>query len=288
MGIVENKGFEASFEYNHQFGKDLTVSLRGNFTMNQDEIIENAEAEPLYPWLEKRGTNVLARFGYIAEGLYASEEEIKERGITQFGETIPGQSVKPGDIKYKDLNGDNHIDENDKCMIGRGDVPKYYYGFGGDFRYKNVGFGILFQGTAGADRLLDGSGIRPFTNSTGGGTLYANIEDRWSKDDPTNDNVFYPRLAWSSASTSNQNNYQPSTWWQKDMSFLRLKQFTVSYYFPKSWTRKGPLSGGRFYIMGSNVLTFSKFKLWDPELNTNNGISYPNVSSYTIGVAVNL
>lgn len=288
VGIVENKGFEASFEYNHQFGKDWTVSLRGNFTMNQDEIIENAEAEPLYPWLEKRGTNVLARFGYIAEGLYASEEEIKERGITQFGETIPGQNVKPGDIKYKDLNGDNHIDENDKCMIGRGDVPKYYYGFGGDFRYKNIGIGILFQGTAGADRLLDGSGIRPFTNSTGGGTLYANIEDRWSKDDPTNDNVFYPRLAWSSASTSNQNNYQPSTWWQKDMSFLRLKQFTVSYYFPKSWTKKGPLSGGRFYVMGSNVLTFSKFKLWDPELNTNNGISYPNVSSYTIGVAVNL
>lgn len=288
VGIVENKGLEASFEYNHQFGKDWTVSLRGNFTMNQDEIIENAEPAPLYPWLEKRGTNVLARFGFIAEGLYASEEEIKERGITQFGEKTPGQNVRPGDIKYKDLNGDNHIDDNDMCMIGRGDVPKYYYGFGGDFRYKNVGLGILFQGTAGADRLLDGSGIRPFTNSTGGGTLYSNITDRWSKDDPTNDNVFYPRLSWSSASKSNQNNFHPSTWWQRDMSFLRLKQFTVSYYFPKSWTKKGPLSGGRIYVMGSNVFTFSKFKLWDPELNTNNGISYPNVSSYTIGISVNL
>ena len=105
VGIVENKGFEASFEYNHQFGKDWTVSLRGNFTMNEDEIIENAEPAPAYPWLEKRGTNVLARFGYIAEGLYESEEEIKERNITQFGETYPGQLVKPGDIKYKDLNG---------------------------------------------------------------------------------------------------------------------------------------------------------------------------------------
>ena len=288
VGIVENKGFEASFEYNHQFGKDWTVSLRGNFTMNEDEIIENAEPAPAYPWLEKRGTNVLARFGYIAEGLYESEEEIKERNITQFGETYPGQLVKPGDIKYKDLNGDGHIDEYDMCKIGRGDVPKYYYGFGGDFRYKNIGVGILFQGTAGADRVMEGSGIRPFTSSTGGGTLYANITDRWSKDDPSNDNVFYPRLAWSSADPSNINNFQTSTWWQKDMSFLRLKQFPVSYYFPKAWTKKSFLSGGRFYIMGSNVLTFSKFKLWDPELNTNNGISYPNVSSYTIGVAINL
>ena len=165
VGIVENKGFEASFEYNHQFGKDWTVSLRGNFTMNEDEIIENAEPAPAYPWLEKRGTNVLARFGYIAEGLYESEEEIKERNITQFGETYPGQLVKPGDIKYKDLNGDGHIDEYDMCKIGRGDVPKYYYGFGGDFRYKNIGVGILFQGTAGADRVMEGSGIRPFTLS---------------------------------------------------------------------------------------------------------------------------
>lgn len=287
VGIVENKGLEASFEYNHQFGRDWTVSLRGNFTMNEDKIIENAEPDPAYPWLERRGTNVLARFGYIAEGLYASEEEIKERNITQFGESYAGQSVKPGDIKYKDLNGDGHIDTNDMCMIGRGDVPKYYYGFGGDFRYKNIGVGVLFQGTAGADRMMEGSGIRPFTSSTGGGTLFANITDRWSEDDPTNDNVFYPRLAWSSADASNNNNFQPSTWWQKDMSFLRLKQFTVSYYFPKSWTKKSVLSGGRFYLMGSNVLTFSKFKLWDPELNTNNGISYPNVTSYTIGVSVN-
>ena len=218
VGIVENKGFEASFEYNHQFGKDWTVSLRGNFTMNEDEIIENAEPAPAYPWLEKRGTNVLARFGYIAEGLYESEEEIKERNITQFGETYPGQLVKPGDIKYKDLNGDGHIDEYDMCKIGRGDVPKYYYGFGGDFRYKNIGVGILFQGTAGADRVMEGSGIRPFTSSTGGGTLYANITDRWSKDDPSNDNVFYPRLAWSSADPSNINNFQTSRY-----EFLTLK-----------------------------------------------------------------
>lgn len=285
IGEVENKGFEASFNYNKQINNDLFLSLQGNMTMNEDKVIEDGKT--VYrdqPWRNSVGHNVLASFGYIAEGLYTSVEEIVERGITQFGETYPGQLTKPGDIKYKDLSGDGHIDEQDKTVIGRGDVPKYYYGFGGDIRFKNWGLGVLFQGTADADRILNGSGILPFVSSSGGGTLYSNIEDRWDPNNPTNEDVFYPRLAWSNADNSNQNNYVASTWWQRDMSFLRLKQLTISYYFPKSWSEKLFIKGGRFYAMGSNVLTFSSFKLWDPELNTNNGIKYPNVSAYTIGV----
>lgn len=288
VGEVENKGYEISLEYNHRFGKDWMVAVRGNITQNQDKVIENAEATPAYPWLERRGRNVLARFGYVAEGLYTSEEQIKERNISQFGETYPGELVKPGDIMYKDLNGDRHIDENDQCYIGRGDVPRYYYGFGGDIRFKNFGIGILFQGVGDCDRELQGTGIRPFTSSSGGGTLYANIEDRWRADNPTNTNVFYPRLAWGEKDPSNTNNFVTSTWWQKDMSFLRLKQFTISYYFPQVWERSGFLKGGRFYIMGENVFTWSKFKLWDPELNTDNGISYPNVRTFSIGVNLNI
>ncbi len=287
FGVVENKGFEASFDYNHQFGKDWNVSFRANFTMNEDEVIEDGKPVKTYPWQNTVGENVLARFGYVADGLYASEEEIKQRNICQFGETYPGELVKPGDIKYQDLNGDGRIDEYDMKAIGHGDVPKYYFGFGGDFRYQNIGLGLLFQGTAGADRVVDGYGIRPFINSSGGGSLFANIGDRWSPDNPENDDVFYPRLAWSGADPSNQNNYHVSTWWQKDMSFLRLKQFTVSYYFPKSWSRNTFITGGRFYLMGSNVFTWSKFDLWDPELNTNSGIKYPNVTAYTLGVNFN-
>ena len=128
MGIVENKGYEIQFQYNHQFGKDWFVSLHGNMTWNKDKIIENAQATPAYPWLDQRGHNVLSSLGYIAEGLYTSEEQIKERNITQFGETYPGELVKPGDIMYKDLNGDGHIDSYDQCYISRGDVPAYYYG----------------------------------------------------------------------------------------------------------------------------------------------------------------
>lgn len=288
VGIVENKGVEASFDYTRQFGKDWSVSFRGNITYNKDKVIENAQATPAYSWLDKRGHNVLGTWGYVALGLYTSEEQIKERGISQFGETYAGELTKPGDIMYKDLNGDGHIDSNDECYIGHGDVPSTYYGFGGDFRYKDLGLGILFQGTAGADRVLNGSGIWPFTSSTGGGTLYSNISDRWSADDPTNTDVFYPRLAWGSNDASNTNNFVTSTWWLYDMSFLRLKQFTLSYYFPKSWSKGGIVKGGRFYLMGENMITWSKFKLWDPELNTDNGISYPNVKTLSIGVNFNI
>lgn len=288
VGTVENKGFEASFEYSHTFNNDLWISVRGNMTYNKDKVIENAQATPAYPWLDRRGHNVLAEWGYVAEGLYTSEEQIKERGITQFGETYPGELVKPGDIMYKDLNGDKHIDDYDMQCISRGDVPAVYYGFGGDLRWKNIGFGFLFQGVADAERILRGAGIRPFTNSQGGGTLYSNISDRWDASNPENTDVFYPRLAWGATDPSNVNNFVTSTWWKRDVSFMRLKQFTISYYFPKSWQRGGILKGGRFYFMGENVFTFSKFKLWDPELNTDNGISYPNVRTFSIGVNFNL
>lgn len=287
MGVVKNTGFEASFEYSHTFNKDLWLSIRGNMSQNHDKVIENAQAAPAYPWLDQRGHNVLAQWGYVAEGLYTSDEQIKERNITQFGETYPGELVKPGDIMYKDLNDDGHIDEYDRMCISRGDLPEIYYGFGGDLRYKNIGLGVLFQGTAKADRILSGDGILPFQSSSGGGTLYANITDRWSEEDPTNTNVFYPRLAWGANDASNINNYVSSTWWKRDMGFLRLKQFTISYYFPKSWQRGGFIKGGRFYFMGQNVLTWSKFKLWDPELNTSNGISYPNVRTFSLGVNFN-
>lgn len=287
VGEVKNKGYEAAFEYNHQFGKDLFVSFRGNVTWNKDEVVENAQSEPAYPWLDQRGHNVLATWGYVAEGLYTSEEQIKERNISQFGETYAGELVGPGDIMYKDMNGDGHIDEYDKVCISRGDLPAYYFGFGGDVRWKNIGLGFLFQGTADADRILSGNGIRPFTSSSGGGTLYANITDRWRADDPENTDVFYPRLAWGSSDPHNINNFQTSTWWKRDMSFVRLKQVTISFYFPKAW-QKGILGGGRFYVMGENLLTFSKFKLWDPELNTSNGISYPNVRTISFGVNFNL
>ncbi|MCL1617449.1 TonB-dependent receptor [Bacteroides sp. ET71] len=283
LGVVDNKGFEATMEYTRQFGKKVFLTVRGNFAWNEDEIVEDDSPAATYPWLETRGTNVNGRWGWIAEGLFTSEEEILDHA-KQFGESYPGQVSQVGDIKYKDLNGDGQIDDYDRCLIGQGDVPKIYYGFGADLQVGDFSIGALFSGTAKADRCLDGNAIHPFSDVSGLSNLYSNITDRWSPDDPTNQDVFYPRLHYGQA--ANENNTKTSTWWQKDVSFLRLKQLTIAYNIPKRILDRTFLKSARVYLMGTNLLTFSKFDLWDPELNTNNGTSYPLNRTYSVGVNI--
>ena len=136
--------------------------------------------------------------------------------------------------------------------------------------------------TGQADRYLDGICIKPFWDDEGRDNVFANIHDRWSPDDPTNQDVFYPRMYVGS--DANTNNVQKSSWWVKDVSFLRLKQLNISYNIPKKLLDRCFLKSASVYLMGTNLLTFSNFKLWDPELNSSNGTAYPNVSSYSVGV----
>ena len=283
LGIVDNKGIDMNIEYNKQLATKTFLTLRGNLTWNEDRIIEDDQPEPAYPWLETRGTNVLARWGWIAEGLFTSDDEIIDHA-RQFGEEYPGQISRPGDIKYKDLNGDGVVDDYDKCVIGQGDVPKLYYGFGADLQVGQFSFGVIFSGNAFADRCLSGDGIHPFSDQAGLSNLFSNITDRWSAENPENTNVFYPRLHYGK--TDNLNNTKESTWWQKDVSFLRLKQATITYDLPGRLVDKTFLDAASVYITGTNLLTFSKFKIWDPELNTNNGCSYPNAMTISVGLNV--
>ena len=283
LGVVDNKGIDFNMEYNKQLGSKTFLTLRGNFTWNEDRIVEDDQPAPAYPWLETRGTNVLARWGWIAEGLFTSEDEILDHA-RQFGEEYPGQITGLGDIKYKDLNGDNVIDDYDKCVIGQGDVPKLYYGFGADLQVGHFSVGVLFSGNAFADRMVQGNGIHAFSDQAAISNLLANITDRWSAEDPTNTNVFYPKLHFGK--TDNLNNTKESTWWQKDVSFLRLKQMTLSYNLPSKWLDKTFIEDASIYLTGTNLLTFSNFKLWDPELNTDNGSAYPNAMTISVGVNV--
>ena len=283
LGVVDNKGIDFNMEYNKQLGSQTYLTLRGNLTWNEDRIVEDDQPAPAYPWLETRGTNVLARWGWIAEGLFTSEDEILDHA-RQFGEEYPGQITGLGDIKYKDLNGDNVIDDYDKCVIGQGDVPKLYYGFGADLQVGHFSVGVLFSGNAFADRMVQGNGIHAFSDQAAISNLLANITDRWSAEDPTNTNVFYPKLHFGK--TDNLNNTKESTWWQKDVSFLRLKQMTLSYNLPSKWLDKTFIEDASIYLMGTNLLTFSNFKLWDPELSTDNGSAYPNAMTISVGVNV--
>lgn len=294
LGIVDNKGIEIDLEYNKQINKDLFLTLRGNFTYAQNKVIENDQPEQVYPWLNRRGYSTLSTWGLIADGLYTQSEidqinkweALSDAEKANTARPFPSQfgTVQAGDIKYRDLNGDGRIDTYDETKIGRGDVPAIVYGFGFNIQYKNFSLSTLFQGTAQADRFLNGLGIQPFSGSGGEGNLYSNITDRWTEENPSQD-VFYPRLAYGA--DKNINNFQTSTWWKKDISFLRLKSLQITYRLPKGWTNSVFLNNASVYAMGTNIFTISKFKLWDPELNTNNGTSYPNVSTYTLGVNFN-
>ncbi len=276
VGIVDNKGFDATVEDQLKFG-EFTLNIRGTVTYNKNKVIQNDQPTPPYPWMDQRGQPVLAQFGYIAEGLFTSQAEIDKSAV-------PGDKsiIKPGDIKYKDLNNDGVINAYDATKISNGDVPALEYGLTLNAAYKSFDIGVAFLGTGRADRYVSGTAIQPFSNNQGVSNAYANITDRWTPENPSQ-NVFYPRLAYGDA--ANANNTQTSTWWVKDVSFIRLKTLDFGYTFPKALFNKLGVKGARVYVMGYNLLTFSKFKLWDPELNTGNGTSYPNVKTLTMGVS---
>ena len=293
IGIIENKGFDGTIEYNKRINKDWVIALRGNVTFNKDKWIQGELPEQKYEWMNQYGRNINGAKGYVAEGLFTQAEiddmarweslSAANKAITpkpfasQFG------TVKAGDIKYKDLNNDGQIDAYDQTYISRGDVPTTVYGFGFTVGWKDLSVGMMFQGVAGAERVLNGSSINPFNGGGGSGNLYSNIDDRWTEENP-DQNAFYPRLSYGSETTSSINNFQKSTWWVRNMNFLRLKTLQVSYNLPKPWVNKVHLKNAAVYVMGTNLFTLSRFKLWDPELNTDNGASYPNTTSYSVGI----
>lgn len=282
LGVITNKGIDATLQLNPVKVGPFKLDMRGTFTYNRDKVIENDQAPQPYPWMERRGTNYLSTFGYVATGLFQSQQEIDNAP----NQTSVLGAVRVGDIRYQDLNGDGIIDANDRKRIGNGDVPTTIFGAGFNLQYKRFYFGVFFQGVGGADRLLSGDGIIPFNNSTGAerSNLFAAAEDRWTPENP-NPNAFYPRLAYGNS--ANKNNAVASTWWVKDIDFIRLKTADLGYNLPQGMFKKIGVKNARIYMQGINLFYWSSFKLWDPELNTSNGTAYPNTRTITLGLQAN-
>jgi TonB-linked SusC/RagA family outer membrane protein len=297
VGESRTVGIDGNMEYFKQFNEDLAITLRGNFTWSDPEWVDDDIPTRAEAWRNRKGFSLTSIEGYYTEGLYTQTDidligawlalpEADRQRIKQPFATPPRSGlgdIKAGDIIYRDMNGDGKIDDTDKSWLGNGDVPEINYGFGFNIDYKAFSVGLLFQGTAKANRFVRGI-VRPFSDA-GNGAVYSNITDRWSESNP-NQNAFYPRLAYTNEALGNQNNFLDSDWWLKDMSFLRLKTMQITYRLPDSWVQKMRFKNASVYLMGLNMFTFSKWKLWDPELNTDNGTSYPNTTSYTIGINV--
>jgi TonB-linked SusC/RagA family outer membrane protein len=277
LGVVDNKGIDATLEYNTKIGQ-VDIGVRGNLTYNKDVLVNDDRPNQKYPWMTHIGDNILSRYGYIAEKLFDNQAEID-------ASAAPGSKrlLKPGDIKYADLNGDGLINDYDKTRIGRGDVPNLVMGFGFSVSYKGFALSTLFQALQNSDVMLGGSAINPFNGGGGLSNAFSNITDRWTPENPSQD-VFYPRLAYGE--DQNFNNTQPSSWWIKDNSFVRLKSAQLSYNLPEKVSSKLHLKNMSVYLIGTNLLTFSKFKLWDPELLTGNGTKYPLTANLSLGLNV--
>ncbi|HEY1020691.1 MAG TPA: SusC/RagA family TonB-linked outer membrane protein, partial [Flavisolibacter sp.] len=193
VGVMDNAGVDGTIEGNGLKLGVFNLDLRATFTYNRDKLIENDAPVQPYPYMERKGVNVLSNFGYVAEGLFQSQREIDNHA----DQTPLGGRPRPGDIRYKDLNADGLINNLDVRRIGNGDVPNLVWGGGFNLSYKAFYFGAFFQGISGAVRQLGGDGIIPFNNSTGAerSNLFAIAQDRWTEDNPMA-NPFYPRLAY--------------------------------------------------------------------------------------------
>ncbi len=279
-GKVKNQGAEVSLNVRKQFNKDWYFSAMGSFTYAHNEIIEMDEPKSIIGTNRAQtGHPVNQIFGYVAEGLY-TDADFNPDGtlISTLPECTLSTKVRPGDIKYKDVNHDNRIDVYDKTAIGGTIAPEIVYGFGMSASYKNLDLGVLFQGAARMWRMLS-SNILPGQNSGGYYNVFSNYKDRWTTDNPSQ-NVFYPRLTYG----PNTINAQPSTWWLKNTSYVRLKNLEIGYSLPKKFAERSFISSARVFLRGTNLLTFSHFKLWDPELDASDGGQYPLMKSYSVGL----
>ena len=263
IGKVENKGLELAMNYVQEVGKNWSFDLRGTFTYNRATLIYSDEAYRAEEYRRHDGKSLNGTWGYVAERLFVDQADIDNSPTQKFG-----NSPMPGDIKYKDMNDDGMIDGSDQCELSPyGSTPGIMYGFGSTIRYKKFDLGFFFQGAA--QRKIMISGIHPFGN-TRKNVLQFIADDYWSESNP-NPDAAYPRLEYRDDANNNRQN---SSYWLRDGSYMRLKNAELGYNFKY----------GRIYLIGNNLLTFSKFKLWDPELSWN---AYPLSRTFSIGMQLN-
>lgn len=286
VGAVATRGFDGNFEFKENIG-EVNFTLRGNMTYSKNEVIERDEENKVYPYQYDRGYRVDQQKGLIALGLFKDYDDIRNSPMQQFG------AVQPGDIKYKDVNGDGIVDGGDRVAIGATRRPNLIYGLGASLHYKGFDFNFHFQGAGKSTFPIYGKTVFAFSENDWGNIMKGMVEDRWVDAETAaqlgiqaneNPNASYPRLTYG----GNNNNQQESTFWLRDGRYLRLKNMDIGYTIPKEITTRYRVNDLRVFIAGSNLLTWSKFKLWDPESTQPRGEEYPLTRSITLGLSVNL
>lgn len=282
IGKAKSHGIDASLDVNWSITKDWWMQARFNYTYATSEYIEGGDLKYPEPWRNKDGYSLSQQWGYVAERLFIDKQDILNSprqfglNITESPEISGADDYMPGDIKYVDINGDGVINESDMVAIGYPTDPEIIYGFGISTGWKWLDFSFFFQGSARSSFFIDPNSIEPFTNYRNALSIVA--DNYWSESNP-DPYAFWPRLSTKTIS----NNQVASTWWLRDGSFLRLKTLEIGFSLPEKTARKWNLQQARLFFSGNNLLCFSKFKMWDPEMG-GYGIGYPTQRVYNVGI----
>lgn len=271
IGSFKNKGFEIQAGWADRAG-EFQYSVTASYSSAKNEVTEKAEQFRNYPWMYETGNPRGTRMGYVFDRFFMETDDFA---------SLPNQlslgSQRPGDLKYKDLNGDNVIDNNDITTIGYAKIPEVNYGANLGLKYKWLDLNIFFQGTARGTTYNSGATYNEFTNSGRGNVLEHHLQ-RWVPG--SGQSAAYPRLT-----LSNTNNFVQNSYWLRDNSFLRLKYVELGCMLPSGLVKKVGISTARLFVNGNNVFLWDKVEQKDPEAQ-DNGLSYPLQRSFSVGLNV--
>ncbi|WP_245562288.1 SusC/RagA family TonB-linked outer membrane protein [Niabella aurantiaca] len=294
LGRATSEGLDLTLNYKKAFSNGLSLVVMSNSTFSRAryDYYEESDYGTEY-WRRQTGTYVGQRMGFIAERLFVDDQEAAASPTQIFGTS--GKGAQGGDIKYRDINGDGVINNADKVPIGLPNSPQITYGFGASLNYSSFDLNFRFTGQARATLYMYPNTISPFIGVSGGSPtqiLQQFADDHWSE---SNQNLYalYPRLGTTEDDIAN--NKEVSTWWLRDGSLLRLKSAELGYTLPQKLLNRVSVKNARIYLSGINLLRFSDFDLWEPELsfNTNNNnpnsaFNYPLLKQYNLGINIQL
>lgn len=279
-GIMENRGIEAAAVFNFQFSDDLSASLGGTITYARNKLLQIFETDATFnsPTRRRTGRSLGMQFGYESIGYFLPEDFDSQGNLKAGVATQPWGPVQPGDIRYKDVNGDGQININDEVAIGDPSTPQIIYGISPSIRYKSLSLDILLQGAARTSFYFRREAVWPFWNSM---TAHKDNFDYWR---PDNLDARHPRL--TSAPTTN--NTQASSHWMQDVSYLRLKNITLTVQAPSRLSEQLRLSNAQIFFSAQNLLTWTNTKGIDPEIAYDRGNTYPQQAVMSVGLRLGL
>lgn len=287
IGAMKSWGTDGTLAYTHTFSKDMSLTLRGNFTHAENKVLYWEQSGVNYPYQSYSGVPYGVQRGLIALGLFKDQDDINSSPKQTFMD-----NYRPGDIKYKDVNSDGKIDDDDKVPLNYSNVPFIQYGFALDWNYKGFRVSALFEGVSKVSYFQGGLGFYPFAGESRGNLLkmVTDPKNRWIPKeyaeangiDPAlaeNPNARFPRLTYG----ENKNNNRASTFWLADGRYLRLKNVDISYKFANDWLKnRVGVESATVSLVGENLHVWDKVKLFDPSQASSNGASYPLQRTYTL------